>query len=136
MFVETILENGGVVIEWVSPPIAPTHKTEGITLIEWASLFQPNEPVFIDELEDHINDLSYQVAGSALSLDDLATIIDPNTVVTYRQLLRTSFKRFNAASKNGITVSHPLVVMSLVIFEAFGLIGNGRKETILMGLPL
>jgi hypothetical protein len=134
MFVETILENGGVVIEWVSPPIAPTHKTKGISLIEWRTLFQPNEPFLIDELEDNINNSSYSLVVGGVSLDDTATLLD--LTVTYRQFLRTCFKSFSQAQKSGIDVDNPLVMPSLYCFEIFGLLAVGRKEVIIQGVPL
>jgi hypothetical protein len=139
-YVETELGGGGVIVEFVNPPPAPTHKTENINAIEWASLFLPNEPMYIDELEDFINDSSYQVAGSAKSLDDHAIEFDPqslDTSITYRRILRTCFKRFrDASSGDGVTVNHPLVVTSLTIFEIFGILAAGRKETIMQGVPL
>lgn len=123
---------------WDNPLAAQTHKTKGINAIEWASLFQPNEPMYIDELEDHINDMTYQVEGSLKSLDDHAIEFYPNDEsITYRKILRTCFKRFRDASAgDGVSVSHPLVITSLTIFELFGILVAGRKETIMEGVPL
>lgn len=112
-----------------------THKKIGITLIEYASLFQPNEPFIIDELEDKINDAGFDISGGLISLDDSADLIGQSSL-TYRQLLRTCFKRFNNAEKNGIDISHPLVYLSLTIFEMLGILAAGRKEVIMQGVPL
>lgn len=131
-YVET--ENGTI---WENPPPVPTHKTTRINAIEWASLFQPNEPLFIDELEAYIDDMSYEVPGSLKSLDDHAVEFDANPLITYRRILRTCFKRFRDASAgDGVSVTHPLVVTSLTIFELFGILANGRKEIIMQGVPL
>lgn len=125
---------GATIIEFVNPPIAPTHKTKGISLIEWRTLFQPNEPFLIDELEDNINNASYSLVVDGVSIDDTATLL--NLTVTYRQFLRTCFKSFSQAQKSGIDVDNPLVLPSLYCFEIFGLIAAGRKEVIIQGVPL
>lgn len=138
-YVETQI-GGATIIEFVNPPPVQTHKTTGINAIEWASLFQPNEPLHIDELEAYIDDMSYEVTGSTKYLDHHAIEFDPDSLdlsVTYRRLLRTCFKRFRDASAgDGVTVTHPLVITSLTIFELFGILAAGRKETIMQGVPL
>ena len=136
MFVETQLPNGGTITEWVSPPPAPTHKTRGISAIEWRRLFQPNEPFIVDELRANIDNMAYEVAGRAVSLDDPATAI--NLSITYRQFLRTCFNAFAEATNggNGIDVDDVLTYPSLICFEVFGIIEAGRKEVIIQGVPL
>jgi hypothetical protein len=136
MFVETILENGGVVKEWVSPPPAPTHKTKGINAIEWRRLFQPNEPFILDELRANIDNMAYEVPDSLVSLDSPATVIGLS--ITYRQFLRTCFNAFAEATNggNGIDVEDELTYPSLICFETFGIIDAGRKEVIIQGVPL
>ncbi len=121
-------------VVFVSGGQSPTHKTKGISLIEWRTLFQPNEPFLIDELEDNINNASYSLVVGGVSLDDTATLL--GLTVTYRQFLRTCFKSFNQAQKSGIDVDNPLVLPSLYCFEIFGLIAAGRKEVIIQGVPL
>ena len=121
-------------IVFISGGQSPTHKTQGISLIEWRTLFQPNEPFLIDELEDNINNASYSLVVGGVSLDDVATPL--GLTVTYRQFLRTCFKSFAQAQKSGIDVSNPLVMPSLICFEIFGLIAAGRKEVIIQGVPL
>jgi hypothetical protein len=119
------------------PPIAPpTHKTKSIQAMEWRRLFLPNEPFFIDELRDNINSLGYQVAGSAVSLDDEAEAIGMS--ITYRMFLRTCFKAFDEATSagNGIDIDDELTYPSLVCFEALGILAAGRKEVIIQGVPL
>jgi len=135
-YVETQLDGGGIIIEWVNPPPVPTHKTKGITAIEWRRLFQPNEPFILDELRANIDNMAYEVAGSAVSLDDPATAI--NLAITYRKFLRTCFEAFKEATNggNGIDVEDVLTYPSLVCFEAFGIIAAGHKEVIIQGVPL
>ena len=135
-YVQTDLENGACVIQLVNPPPAPTHKTKGISAIEWRRLFQPNEPFILDELRANIDNMSYEVAGSAVSLDDAASAI--SLEITYRQFLRTCFEAFKEATNggNGIDVDDVLTYPSLICFETLGIIGVGRKEVIIQGVPL
>ena len=135
-YVETELPSGGTITEWVSPPPVPTHKTKGISAIEWRRLFQPDEPFIIDELRANIDNMSYEVAGSLISLDDAASAI--NLEITYRQFLRTCFEAFKEATNggNGIDVEDVLTYPSLVCFEALGILEAGRKEVIIQGVPL
>ena len=135
-YVETELDGGGVIVEFVNPPPSPTHKTKGINAIEWRRLFQPNEPFILDELRANIDNMSYEVAGSAVSLDDPATAI--NLAITYRQFLRTCFNAFAEATNggSGIDVDDVLIYPSLICFETFGVIAVGRKDVIMQGVPL
>ena len=135
-YIETELSNGATIIEWVSPPPTPTHKTKNIQAMEWRRLFLPNEPFIIDELRDNINDPAYQVAGSAVSLDDEAEAIGMS--ITYRMFLRTCFKAFAEATSAGagIDIEDELVYPSLICFEALGILAAGRKEVIIQGVPL
>ena len=135
-YVETELPNGGTIVEWVSPPPTPTHKTKGISAIEWRRLFQPDEPFIIDELRANIDNMTYEVAGSLISLDDPASTI--GLEITYRQFLRTCFEAFKEATNggNGIDVEDVLTYPSLVCFEALGILEAGRKEVIIQGVPL
>ena len=131
------LPNGGVIQELNNPPPAPTHKTSGITAIEWRRLFLPDEPFIIDELRANIDNMSYEVAGSAISLDDQAVLI--GLQITYRQFLRTCFNAFAEATSgkgNGIDVNDTLTFPSLVCFEGLGILAPGRKEIIIQGAPL
>lgn len=136
MFVETDLPNGGKIIEWVSQPLSPAHKTKGINAIEWRRLFKPNEPYIIDELRANINDMNYQVPNSPVNLDDSASALD--LTITYRQFLRTCFNAFEEATNggDGIDVEDILTFPSLICFEVFGVIEAGRKEVIIKGVPL
>lgn len=136
MFVETDLPNGGKIIEWVSQPLSPTHKTKGISAIEWRRLFQPNEPFILDELRANIDNMAYEVPDSLVSLDSPATVIGLS--ITYRQFLRTCFNAFVEATNggNGIDVEDELTYPSLICFETFGIIDAGRKEVIIQGVPL
>ena len=137
-YVEIELPNGGTITEWVSPPTAPTHKTRGISAIEWRRLFLPDEPFIIDELRDNISNMDYQVPGSPVSLDAPASAI--GLEITYRKFLRTCFKAFAEATSGseskGIDTDDELTYPSLICFEALGILGEGRKEIIIQGVPL
>lgn len=135
-YVETELDGGGVIVEFVNPPPIPTHKTKGISAIEWRRLFLPNEPFILDELRANISNLDYEVPNSAVSLDSPAAAI--NLTITYRQFLRTCFNAFEEATSggNGIDVADQLTYPSLICFEALGIIAPGRKEVIIQGVPL
>ncbi len=137
-YVETQLENGGAITEWVSPPPAPTHKTRGISAIEWRRLFLPDEPFIIDELRDNINNMDYQVPGSPISLDVPAAAI--GLAITYRTFLRTCFKAFAEATSGseskGVDTDDELTYPSLICFEALGILAEGRKEVIIQGVEL
>lgn len=136
-YVETDLPNGGKIVEWVSPPPAPTHKTKGISAIEWRRLFHPNEPFILDALRANIDNMDYQVDGSQTSLDAPALVVNLPTI-TYRDFLRTCFNAFAEATNggNGIDVEDILTYPSLICFEVFGIIAAGRKDVIIKGVPL
>lgn len=137
-YVETELPSGGTITEWVSPPPAPTHKTSGISAIEWRRLFLPDEPYDIDELRDYISDRAFNIENGAVNLDSPADAI--GLTVTYRKFLRTCFKAFDEATSGseskGIDVDDELTYPSLVCFEALGILEAGRKEVIIQGVPL
>lgn len=130
------LDNGGKIEQWVSPPPTQTHKTKGITAIEWRRLFLPNEPYLIDELRDNISNMSYSISKGAVTLDSQAAAI--NLTITYRQFLRTCFKAFEESTSGGkgIDADDVLTYPSLICFEALGIIAPGRKEVIIQGVPL
>ena len=136
-YIETQLENGATITEWVSPHPAPTHKTRGISAIEWRRLFLPDEPFIIDELRANINNMSYQVPDSPVSLDVPAAAI--GLAITYRTFLRTVFNAFTEATSGegrGIDTDDELTYPSLICFEALGILAEGRKEIIIQGVPL
>lgn len=136
-YVTTELPNGAIITEWVNPPPAPTHKTKGITAIEWRRLFTPDEPYILDELRAMINEPSYQVPNSPVSLDAPAAAL--NMSITYRQFLRTCFNAFAEATSGigrGIDTDDALTYPSLICFEALGILAPGRKEIIIQGVPL
>lgn len=115
----------------------PTHKTRGISAIEWRRLFLPDEPFIIDELRANINNMSYQVPDSPVSLDVPAAAI--GLAITYRTFLRTVFNAFTEATSGegrGIDTDDELTYPSLICFEALGILAEGRKEIIIQGVPL
>jgi hypothetical protein len=123
---------------WENPPPAPTHKTRGISAIEWRRLFLPDEPFIIDELRANINNMDYEVADSPVSLDAPAAAI--GLAITYRTFLRTCFNAFaeatSGAGARGIDTDDELTYPSLICFEALGILAAGRKEVIIQGVPL
>lgn len=131
-YIET--PNGTV---WENPPPVPTHKTRGISAIEWRRLFLPDEPFIIDELRANINNMDYQVPDSPVSLDVPAAAI--GLAITYRTFLRTVFNAFTEAASgegSGIDTDDELTYPSLICFEALGILAEGRKEIIIQGVPL
>ena len=74
MFVETQLPNGGTITEWVSPPIAPTHKIKGLSATEYRNLLTLTEQIRNDKARTHIDgDLAW-LSGSVEPDDDAAAI--------------------------------------------------------------
>lgn len=121
----------------LDPAPPQTHKTTGIKKIEWARLFTGIEPFRIDELSDKINDESFEITGGSVSLsDDIKLVYGSvsNIGITYRDFLRTCFKRFNDTPS--INVDDELIAPSLYAFELLGLLAIGRKEVIMQGVPL
>lgn len=114
-------------------PSKPEYKTNGITLNEWAGLFTVDEMMAVDKLADHINgDLSW-LTGNSVNPDDTATALVLSA--TYRDFLRSCFKRFESI-RDGLDVADPLVAPSLLCFELLGIIAPGRREVIILGVPL
>ena len=71
---ETDLPNGGTIIEWVSPPIAPTHKVKGLSATEYRNLLTLTEQIRNDKARTHIDgDLAW-LSGSVEPDDDAAAI--------------------------------------------------------------
>jgi hypothetical protein len=113
----------------------PTHKTRGIDLIAWSKLFTIEEMMLIDKLSSNIEgDLSFLPSGE-VNIDD-STVEKLGIEGTYRDFLRSCFKRFAECNTTGINVDDPLVMPSLYCFELLGLIAAGRKEVIICGVPL
>lgn len=114
---------------------SPTHKTSGIDLIQWSKLFTISEMMIIDNMSANINgDLSFLPVGT-VDIDD-STTATLGFAGTYRDFLRTCFKRFAECATTGINVADPLVLPSLYCFELLGIIQVGRKEVIIQGVPL
>lgn len=137
-YVETELPNGGAIVEWVSPPPSPTHKTEAITRTEWIGLFTPQEVTLSTKtrarLENMSADFSY-LSGGAL-MDTAATAVD-RPDATYRDLLRDIFFHFDSAAfPPGISVKSTTVAGAMVVQVALGLLTQSRADTILEGVPL
>ena len=137
-YVETELPNGGVIVEWVSPPPVATHKKDGITKTEWISLFTGAEVTLSNKtrarLEDMSADFSYLTGGALM--DQAATALS-RPDATYRDLLRDVFFHFDSAAyPPGISVNSPTVAGAMAVQVALGLITQASSNTKLLGLPL
>jgi len=133
MFVEIDLPNGGTIIEWVSPPIAPTHKVKGLSATEYRKLLTLTEQIRNDKARTHIDgDLAW-MSGSVEPDDDAAAIGFAGA--TYRDLLRTVFKSFDDAT--AIDCDDPAVDLGLTVQSLLGLLDSPtRKDVIKLGVPL
>lgn len=132
-YVETDLPNGGTISEWVSPPPAPTHKTKGLSSTEYRNLLTIAEQIRNDKARTHIDgDLTW-LSGSVEPDDDAAAIGFAG--VTYRDLLRTTFKSFDDALT--IDCDNQGVELGLTVQSLLGLLDSpARKDVIKLGVPL
>ena len=132
-YVETQLENGGTITEWVSPPPVPTHKTKGLDSTQYRSLLTFSEQIRNDKARTNIDgDLSW-LSGTVDPEDDAAAIGFAG--VTYRDLLRTTFKAFDDALT--IDCDNASVDLGLTIQGLLGLLDSpARKDVIKLGVPL
>ena len=130
---ETQLEHGGTITEGVSPPAAPTHKTKGLSSTEYRNLLTISEQIRNDKARTHIDgDLTW-LSGSVEPDDDAAAIGFAG--VTYRDLLRTTFKAFDDALT--IDCDNASVDLGLTIQGLLGLLDSpARKDVIKLGVPL
>lgn len=133
---ETILPNGGVIIELINTLPPPTHKTKGLNQTEYRSLYSVVEAIKIDELEAYINDATYQVIGGVVGLDDDAALVGVSGA-TYRQLMRSGFAAFAKSTVSGVDMDNPTTLLSVNCQDLLGLLDSPtRKDTILLGKPL
>jgi len=134
-YVETTLPNGGTVVEWVSPPPAPTYKKDGLTRTEWIGLFTPAETTLHTKTRALIDNMSADfsyLSGGAL-MDQAATALG-RPDATYRELLRDVFFHFDAATyPPGISVNSPNVIAAMAVQVALGLITQESSNTKLLG---
>ncbi len=133
-YVETQI-GGATITEWVSPPPAPTHKTEGLTQTEWIGLFLPNEVTLHTKTRAIINlmdaDFSYLSGGHLI--DQPATMLS-RPDATYRDLMRDVYFHFDRAQV--INCSSVNVIRAMAVQVALGLISQQRSDTIIKGKPL
>lgn len=144
-YIETNLPNGGSIIEWVSAPPIPTHKTSGISREEWALVFTASETFLIDKAK----------VAFIVEIDPACSFIQPKTPdaptgfataalgdtaaalglsVTYRDIIRSSFERYKETSR--INVADPRLILSINAFHMLGWLDDkNRKDQILMGVP-
>jgi len=128
----------GSIVEWVSPPPAPTHKLEGITRTEWIGLFTPQEVTLSTRtralLENMTADFSYLSGGDLM--DDYADDVG-RPDATYRDLLRDVFFHFDSAAfPPGISVKSLTVAAAMAVQVKLGLLTQLRADTIVEGVPL
>jgi len=135
-YVETDLPNGGVITEWVSPPPSPTHKTKGIQKSDWRALFTDDEnELFEDAYNNIAGDLSFLPNSAILDTDAKAIFGSPTDVgKTYRKVLIRTMGEWRDATT--INADDPRVLFSTRCLEAVGIIGAGRADVILQGIPL
>lgn len=133
---ETILPNGGVIIELINTLPPPTHKTKGLNQTEYRGLYSVVETIKLDELEAYINDDTYQVSGGTVGLDDGAVLVG-FAGATYRQLMRSGYSAFAKSTVSGVDMDNPTTVLSVNCQDLLGLLDSSqRKDTILLGKPL
>lgn len=117
-------------------PQAQTHKTKGLNQTEYRGLYSVAETIKIDELEAYINDMTYQVSGGAVGLDDDAALAGV-AGATYRQLMRSGFAAFAKATESGVDMDNQTTVLSVNCQDLLGLLDSPqRKDIILLGKPL
>ena len=134
-YVTTELPNGTVIEEWVSPPTPLTHKTKGLSEMEFVSLFSEAETIKILNLKAYITNPDYDVQGSVKLDHEALEIGKPG--VTYRQLLVSCFEMFKMITNTGIDMDHPTTALSIAIDDKLGLLDSpSRKNVILLGKPL
>lgn len=115
---------------------ASTHKTKGLNQTEYRGLYTPTETIKLDELEAYINDLTYQVTGGEVDLDDNAALVG-FAGATYRQLMRSGFAAFAKSTESGVDMDNQTTVISVNCQDLLGLLDSPeRKDTILLGKPL
>lgn len=114
----------------------PTHKTKGIQKSDWRALFTDDEnELFEDAYNNIAGDLSFLPNSAILDTDAKAIFGSPADVgKTYRKvLIRTMGEWRDAAT---INADDPRVLFSTRCLEAVGIIGVGRADVILQGIPL
>ena len=115
---------------------ASTHKTKGLNQTEYRGLYTPTETIKLDELEAYINDLTYQVTGGEVDLDDNAALVG-FAGATYRQLMRSGFAAFAKSTESGVDMDNQTTVISVNCQDLLGLLDSPeRKDIILLGKPL
>ena len=121
--------------EFTRPP-NPTHKAKGLNQTEYRGLYSLAETIKIDELEAYINDVTYQVSGGVVELDDDAALAGVSGA-TYRQLMRSGFAAFAKATESGVDMDNQTTVISVNCQDLLGLLDSPqRKDIILLGKPL
>lgn len=117
-------------------PQAQTHKTKGLNQTEYRGLYSVAETIKIDELEAYINDMTYQVSGGAVGLDDDAALAGV-AGATYRQLMRSGFAAFAKSTVSGVDMDNPTTLLSVNCQDLLGLLDSpARKDVIKLGVPL
>ena len=117
-------------------PQAQTHKTKGLNQTEYRGLYTPTETIKLDELEAYINDLTYQVTGGVVGLDDNAALVG-FAGATYRQLMRSGFAAFAKSTESGVDMDNQTTVISVNCQDLLGLLDSPtRKDVIKLGVPL
>jgi len=135
-YVETQLQGGGTIVEWVNPPPAPTHKTTGLSRTEYIELFTPTEQALYFKFMDNIyGDLSFMPVG-AVDIGDVA--VELGSSLTYMDLMIIGKSSFVLAhAENGFDMTSSKVIGGLTAMNLLGMLDDEtRLATILKGAPL
>ena len=114
----------------------PTHKTRGLSRIEYIELFTPTEQALYFRFMDNIyGDLSFMPDGQ-VSINDVATAL--GSTLTYMDLMIIAKSSFVLApAENGFDMTSSKVIGGLTAMNLLGMLDNGtRLATILEGRPL
>ena len=132
-YVETQLEGGGVIVEWVNPPPALTHKTSGISKSDWRTLFRPEEILRFRYLVKNIDGDLSELSGHALLND--ACGLPSIEAFTWLQVLQIMVDEWNDATV--INATDPRTIASTTALGVVGVLDDmARVDTLLEGLPL
>ena len=118
---------------WDNPSLAPRNKTKGLSSTDYRNLLTIAEQIRNDKARSLIEgDLTWLI-GSVEPDDDAAAIGFAG--VTYRDLLRTTFKSFDDALT--IDCDNQGVELGLTVQSLLGLLDSpARKDVIKLGVPL
>lgn len=132
-YIETALDGGGTIVEWVSPPPAPTHKTSGIAKSDWRTLFNPREILRFRYLVKNIDGDLSELPGHAALVN--ACGLPGIETLTWLQVLQIMVEEWQDATT--INATDPRTIASTTALGVVGVLDDmDRVNTLLLGLPL